>query len=566
MELWRNLPFRSKVLAAFAVVFLCTFGLGLFGIWRMGVMDDAADEISGNWLPSTQMVGRLVASVKETRIKELRVVIAAAGRDTGALEKAQAVHQSTLANAEKAIAAYQPLITAGTRDETLMREFASAWAQYKMTSAEVLAKAAAGDVAGMLTLVAGADLDNINVAIAKSEADLDFNAGEGERSAVQMDATYRSSRLLTILAVAVSALICACAAVAMILSTARPLAVATAALERLAAGDLDVAVADSGRRDEIGKLAHSLSVFKRNALEARRVASEQEAERAAKEQRAVRLEDRVRRFEASANKLTAQLAAGAAELEATARAMTNSAGQANAQAAAVAAAAEQAGASVQTVASAAEELSASIGEIGREVARSAEMSRKSVEEARRTDAIVRTLAEGAEKIGQVVALINDIAGQTNLLALNATIEAARAGDAGKGFAVVASEVKNLANQTAKATDEIGTQIGDIQSATRDAVGAIRGIGTTVEEVSKIATAIAAAVEEQGAATSEIARNVQQTAQAARDVSGNIGGVSRATNETGAAASEVLGAARGVSQQAESLSSEVETFVAGVRSA
>jgi methyl-accepting chemotaxis protein len=189
-----------------------------------------------------------------------------------------------------------------------------------------------------------------------------------------------------------------------------------------------------------------------------------------------------------------------------------------------------------------------------------------VEDARRTDAIVRALAEGAEKIGTVISLITNIASQTNLLALNATIEAARAGDAGKGFAVVASEVKNLANQTGKATEEIGTQIAQIQTATQEAVAAIRGISSTIEEVSQIATTIAAAVEEQGAATAEIARTVQQTSRAAQEVTDGISGVSQAASETGVAADKVLTAAADVSKQADQLSGEVHAFVTRVRAA
>jgi methyl-accepting chemotaxis protein len=221
---------------------------------------------------------------------------------------------------------------------------------------------------------------------------------------------------------------------------------------------------------------------------------------------------------------------------------------------------------VQTVAAAAEELSASIGEISRQVHQSSKITGQAVTETQRTDTIVRALAEGADKIGKVMELIADIAGQTNLLALNATIEAARAGDAGKGFAVVASEVKSLATQTARATEEIGVQVSQIQAATKEAVGAIEGISTTIQEVSKIAASIAAAVEEQGAATAEIARNVQQTAQAAQDVTVNISGVSRASSETGAAAGQVLSAAGDLSNQAENLTAEVNTFLVDVRAA
>ncbi len=221
---------------------------------------------------------------------------------------------------------------------------------------------------------------------------------------------------------------------------------------------------------------------------------------------------------------------------------------------------------MQTVASAATELTSSIGEIARQVAHSAMISDRGVADARRTDAIVRELADGAQKIGDIVTLITGIAGQTNLLALNATIEAARAGDAGKGFAVVASEVKGLAEQTTKATHEIAQQITTIQSATKQAVEAIDAITSTIKEISSVSTTIATAVDQQGAATAEIARNVQQTAVSAQQITSNIGGVSQAVNATGTAADEVLGAASELSRQAEQLAGQVNTFLAGVRAA
>ena len=236
------------------------------------------------------------------------------------------------------------------------------------------------------------------------------------------------------------------------------------------------------------------------------------------------------------------------------------------QSTAVAAAAEQAAANVQTVATAAEELSSSIAEINRQVEQSAKISGHAVKEAAQTNTLMRTLADNAQKIGDVVKLINDIAGQTNLLALNATIEAARAGEAGKGFAVVASEVKTLASQTAKATDEIASQINGIQEATVRAVGAIEGIGKTIDEVSQIATTIAAAIEQQDDSTREIARNVQQTAAGTDEVTKNIGGVSRAAGETGSGADQVKRAADDLGRQAESLRREVDRFFERVRAA
>jgi methyl-accepting chemotaxis protein len=340
----------------------------------------------------------------------------------------------------------------------------------------------------------------------------------------------------------------------------------TEAMARLAAGDRAVEVPARDSHDEIGDMARAVEVFKQNAVSAVRLASKQEAERTDRERRAAGLETLIHEFEGKLGGLVGKLSGAAASMETTARAMASTATQAGRQASTVATAAEQTSNGVQTVAAAAEQLTSSIGEISRQVAQSAKITERAVADARRTDTIVRALAEGARKIGDVVGLITNIAGQTNLLALNATIEAARAGDAGKGFAVVASEVKSLAAQTGKATEEIGAQIAQIQTATSEAVAAISGIAGLIEEVSAIATSIASAVEEQGAATSEIARNVQQTAASTREVTSNIAGVSQAASEAGTSAGLVLTAAGALLQQASQLSGEMNDFAAGVRSA
>lgn len=261
------------------------------------------------------------------------------------------------------------------------------------------------------------------------------------------------------------------------------------------------------------------------------------------------------------NEVVNVVASAATELQASAETMASTAEESSRQAAAVSAASEQASSNVQTVASAAEQLSSSISEINRQVSQSSEIASAAVEEATRTNGAVQSLAAAAEKIGEVVSLINDIASQTKLLALNATIEAARAGEAGKGFAVVASEVKNLADQTSKATTQISAQIGSMQTETKSAVGAISQIGTTIGKISEISTTIAAAVEEQGAATQEIARNVQQVAAGTLEVSNNISGVTDAAEQTGSAASQILQASSELSQQGEVLKSEIEAFLA-----
>ena len=338
-------------------------------------------------------------------------------------------------------------------------------------------------------------------------------------------------------------------------------------MQRIAHGSLDHAVEETERGDEIGRMAETLEMLRQTAmtarvLEAEQISTKQQAENE-KREALIALADR---FDASVGRLVGLMASGSTELESTAQSMTGTAERTNHQATVVSAAATEASTRVQTVAAAAEELSSSISEISRQVAQSADITARAVDTAHRTDTIVRALAEGAQQIEQVAELISSIAGQTNLLALNATIEAARAGEAGRGFAVVAAEVKSLASQTAEATKQIGTRITQIQSATKEAVEAIQGITATIEEVSVIATAIGSAIEEQGAATAEIARNVTQTAHATQEVTTNIDGVSSAAHETGDAAGLVLTAASDLSKQAEQLSGEVNTFLAGVRAA
>jgi methyl-accepting chemotaxis protein len=346
----------------------------------------------------------------------------------------------------------------------------------------------------------------------------------------------------------------------------RPLDHTTGTMSRLASGDLDVTVSGADRRDEIGAMVRAVQVFKDAMIAKRDADAAAISENAAKMRRAQVLDDATRSFQSQVSQLTHGLSSAATELQATAQTMTATATETASQSTTVAAAAEEAASNVNTVAAAAEELGSSVQEIGRQVAGSAELAQRAVHEADQTGTLVQELSAAVSRIGDVVGLISNIAGQTNLLALNATIEAARAGAAGKGFAVVASEVKALAEQTAKATNEISGQIAQIQASTGQAVTSIGGITGRIREISGVATSIAAAVEEQGAATQEIVRNVTQAAQGTGEVTSNISGVAGAAEETGAAASQVLGAASELSRQSEHLAAEVGRFLGTVRAA
>ena len=347
----------------------------------------------------------------------------------------------------------------------------------------------------------------------------------------------------------------------------RPIQRITTEMGILAKGDTSVVVSGTERKDEIGAMAQAVQVFKTNAIEVERLKTEQaETERRNVEQRKrdmIRLADD---FESAVGEIIGTVSSASTQLEASATTLTGTAERSQRLATTVAGASEEASTNVQSVASATEEMASSVGEISRQVQESARMAGDAVGQARTTTERVSELSKAAARIGDVVELINTIAGQTNLLALNATIEAARAGEAGRGFAVVASEVKALAEQTAKATGEIGQQISGIQAATNESVGAIKEISSTIERLSEISSAIAAAVEEQGAATQEIARNVQQAAQGTQQVSSNITDVQRGATETGTASSQVLSAAQMLSNDSNRLKTEVGKFLTTVRAA
>ncbi len=383
----------------------------------------------------------------------------------------------------------------------------------------------------------------------------------------QATATVTTSRTIQVAAAGISFLVGISLAFLIGRGIVNPITGMTSAMGKLAGGDTRTEIPSRERGDEIGKMAAAVQVFKDSMIETERLRAEQsEIERRQAQQRKAEMIKLADDFENAVGEIVETVSSASTELEASASTLTSTAARSQELATTVAAASEEATANVQSVASATEELSSSVNEISRQVQESARMANEAVGQARKTNDRVSELSKAAARIGDVVELINTIAGQTNLLALNATIEAARAGEAGRGFAVVASEVKALAEQTAKATGEIGQQITGIQAATQDSVGAIKEISGTIERLSEISATIASAVEEQGAATQEISRNVQQAAQGTQQVSSNITDVQRGASETGSASSQVLSAAQSLSGDSNRLKLEVSRFLNSVRAA
>lgn len=402
----------------------------------------------------------------------------------------------------------------------------------------------------------------MNSVLGLRDAALTFahDANDTAIAQTQMRLTWALAALLVVLIASAAVVI------AVMRQVIGPLVRLTGTTLRLADGELDAEIPDGHRKDEIGTMAGALQIFK-NALVAKRLADEDAARNAeAQIERGRRVNLITRDFETVIGQIVGTVSSAATELEGSAGTLNTTADRSQTLTTAVAAASEEASANVQSVASATEELTSSVNEISRQVQESARVAGDAVQQARRTNDRVGELSLAASRIGDVIELINSIAGQTNLLALNATIEAARAGDAGRGFAVVASEVKALAQQTAKATEEIHQQIGNVQAATQESVGAIKAISETIERLSEISSTIAAAVEEQGAATQEIARNVQQAAHGTQQVSANINDVQQGASATGSASSQVLTAAQLLASNSSRLKLEVGKFLEAVRAA
>jgi methyl-accepting chemotaxis protein len=547
-------------LAALVLLIAATSGLSLA---ELGRIESAAAQLRDTRIPATDALGRIGINFMRQRVNAVRLITA----DTPELRAEvadQIAKRDALLAAQYARYEALPLTQPEREAYAAFRQHVATYAEQQR---EAVAKAEAGDVAGGQRIYNTTMSDSIRAIMADWEKLVALNGDGSQASGTLIAQTYDAAKR-NVLALAGLALAVALGAFVLVTrGVSRPLRTISAVTQRLAAGDAEVAIPGQERRDEIGALAGSVVVFRDNLVRARALEAETALARAdAETQRRAATRAMADAFEEAVGGIVGGVSAAATELEATARSLTGSAADAAGQSGTVASAASDAAANVNTVAAAAEELGSSVQEIGRQVSGSAELARVAVAEATNTVALVQDLSSAAAKVGDVVALISGIAAQTNLLALNATIEAARAGAAGRGFAVVASEVKALAEQTARATEEITGQIGRIQSSTGQAASAIDGIGRRIREIDGVAASIAAAVEQQGAATQEIVRNVAEAAAGTGAVTGTIASLAQSAEETGTAAAQVLGAATEMSRQSEHLGAEVARFLATVRAA
>ena len=557
-----SLTIKYKVRLVFGSLFVVLTVMAILAVLRLGDIAAATANVRVNVLPTTQLLGKMTDTFQRHRILEAEHVLAVDAKAMDAIETAE---NAALADMKQLRGSIEPLLTTVV-EKASYGQFSTAWDDYMAASSELNAASRKNDDEKTVTAYrdhGGKAFDAVSKALA-GLVDLNVRYGDEGASAAESTATSTEGVLLT--AVVAALLLCGFGTYFFDAAVLKPILKIVGIMGRLSQHDLTVTLEGADRADEIGMMVRAIGVFRDNMEKADALSTEQSEEKAAKDQRQVRMEQHIAEFARAIEREISALSDAAGRMRVASQTMSQTATETSHQADAVDQAAQQASANVESVASATGELASSVSEISRQVDLSSQIARKAVDEANRTNQTIQGLVGAAQKIGDVMQLIGHIAAQTKLLALNATIEAARAGEAGKGFAVVASEVRNLAAQTASATDDIAQQIGEIQKATQEAVGAISHIGGTITEISDISTMISAAVEQQGTTTQGIKRNTVEAASGTSNVSANISRVSAGAGETGAAAGEVLNAAGELGRQSDILRQEITRFLDQIRAA
>ncbi|NMN60745.1 methyl-accepting chemotaxis protein [Xanthobacter sp. SG618] len=557
-----RLTVKSTLIGLYLVLVALAAGQGVLALNKLSHINDNGETIAREFLPSVRALGEVKYQMTRFRVAGMRALMVTDPKDVAALAERTT---RLMSETGKAISTYEKLISAPEERE-LWNGTMTHWAEYVALQADMVSKRRAGDTEGAIDLATKtvAAFDDLTISLNKN---VEINDKAAQAAANASDADYAEARFVLLVSIGVQIVLGLGAVAFIVIGITRPLNRVTDAMGKIAGGALDTDVPNRETKNEIGDIARTLEVFRDGLADNERLRVEQKRKEEEMAQQLVAERASIANsFQSRMGALAERFSGSSGEVADAARNLSATAEETSRQAQSVTLAAEGASDNVQTVAASAEELSASIREMSDQVSNSAVIARSAAEEAERTNENIRQLSEAAQSIGQVLNLIKEIAEQTNLLALNATIEAARAGDAGRGFAVVASEVKELAAQTAKATDEISMKIGEIQHATSATVTSIQSIVTTINNVRDLTAIIAGAVEEQRAATSEIAANTHRAAQGATQVTSNMSGVGQAAGMTGSAATQLMSLSSALSEQSQDLQREVTSFVSTLRAA